>query len=566
MRGSKQSLASDTRGAILIIGIVAGAILVGALWHIASVGDAILWRERAQDAADAAVFENAVWHARGMNMCAALNIVMAAVLSILVIWRTVLILVTVALVIATILCVVTLGTGCGFAGAVLRVETFMLRNDNKVANGVVRVIGAMNAAQVAVATATPVVALGTSKLHTEGAYAVNSAWTQSMSLLPSINDKGFQTLRACAKGWKAGKVNKPKPKSGGGAAYGAYNDYINQSRMGFVVSLPLQLDSYGVLCDKAGQFVLNSLAGVLESMGIPAGAIEGIDKAKAALGGIVSMLPGLFCAPMGTPPGVQQVIEDQSKESCRSGKDKDRVFVAGSNGTEIQYRDSNGKLVDEEAYVKDCAAKKKKEAKGKMDDAFKQKDDQYAFAECGQPSKVWEWAVNGNVFMRSFSQVKKDAPMLARDDKGLMVGAFQGGKVDAVDVDSSEIVAHAEIFYDCKGPWASSSCRSNAMWALRWKARLRRVQSMGKLASSALEPILVSTLTQAINELASDKASGLVKGKFKVPPILFPNLKDTWLARYIETEFITGGLYGSEGFEKVGNLVERSAADSAVIH
>ncbi len=562
---SNASVKDDTRGAIMIIGIVAGAILVGALWHIASVGDAILWRERAQDAADAAVFENAVWHARGMNMCAAINIVMAAVLSILVIWRTILILVTIALVIATILCVVTLGTGCGFAGAVLRVETFMLRNDNKVANGVVRVLGAMNAAEVAVATATPLVALGTSKVHTESAYAVQSAWTQSMSLLPSINDKGFQQLQRCAKGWKTGTAVKKKPKPGSKADYyGKFNDYINQSRMGFVVSLPVQLETYGLLCDKAGQFVLNSLAGILESMGVPSGAIEGIDKAKVALGGIVSMLPGLFCAPMGTPPGIQQMLDDQSKESCRSDKDKDRVFVAGSGGTEIKYKDSSGKLVGEDDYVKDCAKKKKKDAKDKIDDAFKQTGDQYGFAECGQPSKVWEWAVNGNVFMRSFSEVKKDTPMLSRDDKGLMVGAFQGAKLESVDTD--DIIAHAEIFYDCKGPWASGTCRSNAMWALRWKARLRRVQSVGKLVSTALEPIIVSTLTQAINELANEKVNDFVKKKFKVPPILFPKLKETWIARYVKTNLVMGGLYGSEGFEKVGSLVERASADSGTIH
>jgi len=201
-----QNLAQDTRGAVLIVGIVFGVLLVGALWHVAGIGDAIAWRERAQDAADAGAFENAVWNARGMNVIVAINIVMSLVLAVLVIWRTILILVTVALVVAAILCVVTLGTGCGFAGAVARVEGFMLRNDSKVANNVVRILSAMNAAQVAVATATPLVGLGAGSLNTQAGYGVSLAATESASLLPSVNPKGIETLARCFKGAKAGKI------------------------------------------------------------------------------------------------------------------------------------------------------------------------------------------------------------------------------------------------------------------------------------------------------------------------------------------------------------------------
>src|ERR1044071_4985205 len=119
-----KDLVRDTRGAVMVLGIVFGALLVGSLWHIAAIGDAMAWRERAQDAVDAGAFENAVWHARGMNVIVASNIVMSLGLGVLVLWRTILIPVTVALIVAAILCVLTLGTGCGFAAAVGRVEVF----------------------------------------------------------------------------------------------------------------------------------------------------------------------------------------------------------------------------------------------------------------------------------------------------------------------------------------------------------------------------------------------------------------------------------------------------------
>jgi hypothetical protein len=81
----RKSLRDDTQGAILVLGVAMGLLLVGGMWHIVSVGDAILWREHLQDAADSAAFENAVWNARGMNIIAFLNILMSAVMAVLVV-------------------------------------------------------------------------------------------------------------------------------------------------------------------------------------------------------------------------------------------------------------------------------------------------------------------------------------------------------------------------------------------------------------------------------------------------------------------------------------------------
>jgi hypothetical protein len=565
----KNNLAKDTRGAVLILGVVMGALLVGALWHVAAVGDAIFWRERAQDAADAAAFENAVWHARGMNAIAAINIVMSAVLAILVIWRTILILVTIALIIATVVCALSLGTTCSVATAVARVEGYMIRNDPKVANNVMRVLGLLNATESAVATVIPFVAMGVAKENTEAAYSVDSAWTQSLSLLPSLNDKGWQTLNMCAKGWKSGKVVKrADPKTRAAKTYAAYEQYVNQSRMGFVVSLPVQADTYGLLCSEAAQFVGNQLAGALESMGVPGPAVQGIDAAMKVLGALVSSLPGVFCAPIGgAPPAFDDVIGNQAKDACNGEKDQNRVFVAGDE-THVMYRDEDGKLIDEKKYMQKCMTKKKKEFKGKLTSSFSQGSGEWGVVSCGQPAKVWEWAVNGNVFMRSFSQVEKKSELAARDGKGIAIADIK--KTTTVEpIDTEKVVAHAEMFFDCKNQWASGACRQSAMWALRWKARLRRVQPAGKLISSALEPIIVSTLTQALSELMNDKVTAWGKKALNtnhLPAVLFPSFKDTWLGRYIKTEIIMGGLYGSNAFEWVGNLVAKNSAKAGAIH
>lgn len=559
-----RNLAHDSRGAILIVGIVFGALLVGALWHLAGIGDAIAWRERAQDAADAGAFENAVWNARGMNVIVAINIVMSLVLGVLVIWRTILILVTVALVVAAILCVVTLGTGCGFAGAVARVEVFMLRNDDKVATNVVRILSAMNAAQVAVATATPLVGLARGSLNTSGAYDVTRATTESASLLPSVNPKGIQTLARCFKGAKAGKMpKKDDAESRLGKSVEFYQTFLSNPRMGIGVSLPVQVESYSVLCQKAGEGVLNNLAGVLERMGVPAGAVQGIDKAKVFLGAIVGSLPGLFCAPIGGPPaGLEDMVGKQAIDSCKSELDgKPRKFVSDSHGsTTVTYEDEDGKYVSEDEYVKKCSKKKKKEANDKLKDSF---TTNYDLTECGSPSKVWEWAVNGNVFMRSFAQVEKNKSMAASDDRVLQVADMS--KTGALaPIEDEQITAHAEIYLDCdKKRWMD--CKTNAMWQMRWRARLRRVQPAERLVATAIEPGIVATLTQIFNA-SGDMVGNKLRDKLGIPKILIPKIKDTWYFRQLKTQVVMRGLYGSGAFEGIGAYIISHSDNGGTVH
>jgi hypothetical protein len=78
------SLRKDTGGAIMVMAVFMAMIAIGALYYLVGLGDAILAQERMQDAADASAFSAAVIHARGMNLLALINIMMAALLAILV--------------------------------------------------------------------------------------------------------------------------------------------------------------------------------------------------------------------------------------------------------------------------------------------------------------------------------------------------------------------------------------------------------------------------------------------------------------------------------------------------
>ena len=70
-------------GATMIIGTWMGLGLIGAIWYMLGVQDAVLRRDHAQEAADSIAFAGAVMHARGMNLIAAVNLVMMVLVVVL---------------------------------------------------------------------------------------------------------------------------------------------------------------------------------------------------------------------------------------------------------------------------------------------------------------------------------------------------------------------------------------------------------------------------------------------------------------------------------------------------
>ncbi len=66
----------------MIIGLFASLWLIGCLWFLIGIGNALIYREHAQQTADAIAFSSAATHARGMNFIAAINLMMVAIFSI----------------------------------------------------------------------------------------------------------------------------------------------------------------------------------------------------------------------------------------------------------------------------------------------------------------------------------------------------------------------------------------------------------------------------------------------------------------------------------------------------
>ncbi len=89
MLGGSASLLQDVRGAIMILALFVGLLLVGALYYVIGVGDAVLYRGVMQDGADAGAFAASVMAAKGMNLHSLLNVVMAVTAGVLLVIRSV---------------------------------------------------------------------------------------------------------------------------------------------------------------------------------------------------------------------------------------------------------------------------------------------------------------------------------------------------------------------------------------------------------------------------------------------------------------------------------------------
>ncbi|AKT36528.1 TadE/TadG family type IV pilus assembly protein [Chondromyces crocatus] len=81
-------LPGDRRGAVVVMGLFMSIFLVGCLWYLIGIGDAAVYRSRVNAGADAVAYTAAVFHARGMNMIAMLNLIIAASVALIVVAKT----------------------------------------------------------------------------------------------------------------------------------------------------------------------------------------------------------------------------------------------------------------------------------------------------------------------------------------------------------------------------------------------------------------------------------------------------------------------------------------------
>jgi hypothetical protein len=379
---STRSLKRDTEGAVVVMTIFASAFLIGAMWYLLGVGDALLYKERMQDGADAIAFAPAVVHARGMNLIALLNLTMAAVLSVLVAVKIFQVLLAAATVAA---CLAYNYQDCAYLGKKNKpYADFVKKYEKKVTE----INEALHDTADTVAKAAPI--LGARRGVESGkpyATLVEGGFSASISVIPGSSERGFGGSLA--------------DSSGGGSG---------RERLG----LPVEDDDFKNLCKHSGTLLEVVLVPTIMNFD------DGPKTVMTTLKWVGWMVPGLVAA--------------NPSMFCGKGSKKavsKRIYGPAQHGNDY-------------------------------------------FATWG--------------FTESSFIEKTD-----RGDKGLEVATWQQ-RAAGTEMSNDELdrrmrtvqVAKSEFYFDPRrgGPRQWSGLKEEALWHLRWRARLRRVSQPNRTLAS----------------------------------------------------------------------------------
>lgn len=415
---SARALRDDRRGAILIAAVFMATFLVGCLWYVMGVGDAILYRQRMQDGADAVAYAGAVYHARGMNIIAMLNLVMAAILAVLVWLKIAQVLLWSLMAVLVGLCFFG-GWACGAIPVVKNVETQVQNAIDRVEPIVDKWLKALSKLQGYVARTTPYIAGGRSVVVAQG-YAPTVEFGLGVST----------SMRA------------------------------TNARLG----LPVEEEQFDVLCEKAGTIAAQvSPLGVLTAAGVP-----GADLVAGLVGSLVATFPGYFCDQDGGGGGAfEEQMKDNALKQCKEAK---KAADAEDEDNDFDVDDCYDKALEE---------LEKNGAGATMDGQGK------------TPKRVYLGASNGDRHFQVYGFVLGDT-FYTQGDRGVEMAAWGDTEVRTAATQITRLgVAQAEFYYDQVRPgrldW--EDYEEDAMWNLRWRARLRRVRltsGLGGLVGGAL--------------------------------------------------------------------------------
>jgi hypothetical protein len=231
-------LSENQDGAMMVMGVFMAVFLVGILFYTVGIGDALLHRERMQDAADAAAFSAAVVHARGMNVIVLINIIMAALMAILVALKVVETLIIVAIVLVTVMSYFTGGASASAIPVLEELRETVDQEADEVKDIIFPWLRILHGAARGVRSVVPPVAqlrvvdtvVGHYHPPADFGFVIPSRMT-----LPTVNDR-FKVL--CEKaGIYAGSLIGLPFKEFGGAVGDIISDVISEAAGGLAGSL-----------------------------------------------------------------------------------------------------------------------------------------------------------------------------------------------------------------------------------------------------------------------------------------------------------------------------------------
>jgi hypothetical protein len=512
----------------MLIGLCMSCFLIGSLWFLIGIGDAIVFRDNMQEATDHATFTSAALHAKGMNFISACNLFILALIAIhimLGLIHDVLLAV----------CILTLGFGCGAFLTARRVYTTYSKIFKPIA-------GALHYAEVGAAVGYPL--LGAYKGYTVGSdYGGFGPKKHDVtmivvgpSLLPggAISSALNKAFTRKGKG-PVGKDGKPTDDT----------SFTSDPKSGKRFGLPVMPKKFSDVCEKVGKEGVDAL---LSITGVGHSDVFGM--VKGWIGGI---LKARYCNDMGssTPDlgshlakgneaigkANDKTAADNAKlpKGATPGKTLDTVDTSGGGGGSSCMKDNSG-----------------------IDPGLDK------WWGCDGPMVPWDGTENGSPwnqvwgvnFRPSFSDAQEHRVNVAQRKYGAGSTA-----------EPSTYFAEAEFYFDCTKEWSESEeCNKedNAGYSIQWRARLKRLEFpqiaelLGSFAGQFLSGMKAyKDFQKTISELPANKnAEGEpISGKGGNPLVTggFESVVSELFTKYV-TEPVTGAL--TKGGAKVDKLLD----------
>lgn len=466
MRHSVRRFLQDQRGAIAVLSTFMAATLVGMTYYAIGTGDAILYRERLADASDASSYAAAVYHARGMNIIALFNIIMAAIIAVLIVFRILMVFGTILKALAWI---PYIGAALAAAGNVI--YTFSSNAANIGQRIADRVIPMLNIAQKAIKIAMPIAAeVKAVFVARDFKKPIQFGLAIMPTLIQGLPVEEDEKSRICDKaaGYVANLVTSFLPNF--------VRRFVSNLIQGLITSFGAFFcgDAKSIDLGNVGQDIAREQCGEKKNA----------NNAKKRCMDRQTQCQSNYQADLAANGQAGQAQAQQNLTNCNQSGD----CANEQNRPGFRPRLEDGSLGAEQPYEENFNQKKCEQDAAKELNQTAGQAAQGGKAADGRPHRVKRGIENGYTPMQIYSVTFGDLKITERAKGGIKIanngrdsntsGGFSMGKLLGPTLGRVSF-ARAEYYYDCTGLWADEQCNKeeNAMWNLMWRVRLRRVSS-----------------------------------------------------------------------------------------
>jgi hypothetical protein len=346
----------DEGGNVIVLYVAASLLLVGMLWAIIGTGARVVQKETIQSSADAAAFSAAVIRAKGLNIIAFCNLVMALLLSILMLLRLIKGALTIVLGVCLAACFDIFGGEvlCALAGPVEGAQQFVSNLESTLKNPIMQAIRGLSTVEQSVQRTFPALAFAEAlRVGTHDHYQKNMGGgiliTAAWPILDGLPAEEGTWEKLCHEGAKS--VQRVLAIYMGKVGLGVVGDLLG----GAVSTLMEPLE--GILCDSGGsssssnQVPIKTTKTYSAAKGDPCSKCDGADfadyigdrvTAKDSDGNVTASVPGQRCV-LNSPSTLMCTSRD-TPVTCTDGQEYVHLSWTSCNKQEDAKADLGGQI------------------------------------------------------------------------------------------------------------------------------------------------------------------------------------------------------------------------------